>query len=396
LLAAAWTWPLPLHAANRFAHDPGDPLLNTFILWWDAHSVPLTASMWSAPFYWPMRDALALTEHLAGIALITSPIQWLGGSALLAYNLVLIASTWLAGLAVHLLVRRIIRVHPCASLPSTRVPAEAGAWCAGVVWALAPYRASQLAHIQVLVTWWMPVALLALHAYYEDGRRRWLALFGGAWLVQSLSNGYYMFFLPVLVAGWLAAFTRWRSQWRRAAAVVAAWAICSLPLIPVLLEYYRVQRALGLFRTRTEMQLFSATWSSFVHYSPLLRFWPFHEPRTQEEFLFPGLASLVAIVAAVALRRRAALRRRGLRDRLRRRLDRADAARRTAAAVRRRDGPRRPRARTAGGRRHDQRGGDVSRYPARTARRERLRRLRAAAHVGDRLGAAPPRSVDPD
>ncbi len=294
LLAVAWTWPLAAHAASRFAHDPGDPLLVTFILWWHAHVVPLSAAMWNAPFYWPMRDALALTEHMAGIGLIASPIQWLGGSPLLAYNLILIASTWLAGLATHALVRRL-------------TGNDAAAWCGGIIWALSPYRASQLAHLQVLVTWWMPAILLALHAYYEDGRRRWLALFGAAWLLQALSNGYYMFFVPLLVAGWLAVFTDWRVQWRRAAAVGAAWLIFSLPLVPVLLEYYRVQHGLNLFRTRTEMQLFSANWASFFHYSPLLRFWPFHEPRTQEDFLFPGIAPLMAIAAALLIGRRRAI-----------------------------------------------------------------------------------------
>ena len=107
LLALAWAWPLPLHVATRFAHDPGDPLLNTFILWWNARAVPLSGAMWNAPFYWPMHDALALTEHLAGIGLVSSPVQWLGGSALLAYNLVLIASTWWAGLSMHALVRHL-------------------------------------------------------------------------------------------------------------------------------------------------------------------------------------------------------------------------------------------------------------------------------------------------
>jgi hypothetical protein len=290
ILAAAWLWPLPIHVASRFAHDPGDPLLNTFILWWNAHALPLSRTMWNAPFYWPMHDALALTEHLAGIAAVASPVQWLGGSALLAYNLTLIASFWWSGLAVHALVRRL-------------TGQDSAAWCAGVVWLLAPYRASQLSHLQVLVTWWMPTALLALHAYYDEGRWRWLALFGLSWLLLSLSNGYYMFFFPVLVAGWIAVFTRSRGDVRRAAAVVAVWLLCSLPLLPVLLEYSTVQGGLNLARTRTEMQMFGATWTSFVHGSPLLRFWPFHAARTQEDFLFPGNAGTVAVLAALVLRR---------------------------------------------------------------------------------------------
>jgi hypothetical protein len=272
----------------------------TFLLWWNAHVVPLSRAMWNAPFYFPMTDALALTEHGAGLGIIAAPVQWLGGSALLAYNLLLIASCWWSALAMHALVRRVARQLPSCSPEA----AEAAAFSAGVMWGLCPYRASQLAHLQLLVAWWMPIGLYALHAYYDEGRVKWLALFGGAWLLQALSNGYYMFFFPLLIAGWIAVFTRWAHGWRRAAAVIATWILFSLPLLPVLLEYYTVQHRLGLFRTRTEMQMFSAHWSSFANYSPLLRFWPFHEPRTQEDFLFPGLAPLAAIAVALLLRKR--------------------------------------------------------------------------------------------
>ena len=241
-------WPLPLHLTTRFTHDPGDPLLNTFLIWWSGSVIPLSPALWNAPFYWPLKDALALTEHGTGMSLVTAPVRWLGGSPLLSYNLLLIASIWWSGLAAHALVRRLTKN-------------DAAAWCAGLAFAFAPYRASQLAHLQVLIVWWMPLALLALHAYYEDGRRRWLALFGVSWVMQSLANGYYMFFFPVLVVLWLAFLTRTREQWRRAAHVVAAWVLFSLTLLPVLLKYYELQTALGLHRARTEMILFSAKWS---------------------------------------------------------------------------------------------------------------------------------------
>jgi hypothetical protein len=70
----------------------------------------------------------------------------------------------------------------------------------------------------------------------------------------------------------------------------------------VLYEYYTVQHQLNLSRTRTEMQMFGATWTSFSHASPLLRFWPSLEAQSQEDFLFPGVAA-IAVVLAAALRR---------------------------------------------------------------------------------------------
>lgn len=289
-LAIAWAWPLPMYLGSRFAHDPGDPLLVTYLLWWNARVVPLSEAMWNAPFYWPMRDALALTEHGAGMGLVTSPIQWLGGSPLLAYNVLLIGSIWGAALSVFALVRRL-------------TGSDAAAFCAGLAFAFAPYRASQLSHLQMLVTWWMPLALLGLHRYYETGERRWLALFGISWLMQALTNGYFLLYFPILIALWVLVFTRWRHQPRRAVTAVAAAAAFSVPLIPVVLKYYTVQASMGLARTPGETQMYSATLASFMHSSQLLRFWSSDEGRSLEALLFPGATVLAVIAAGLVLYR---------------------------------------------------------------------------------------------
>ena len=42
VLGCAYTWPLVLHPRSTVAHDRGDPLLVTWILWWSTHTVPLT------------------------------------------------------------------------------------------------------------------------------------------------------------------------------------------------------------------------------------------------------------------------------------------------------------------------------------------------------------------
>ena len=75
ILAIAWTSPLALHLSNRIPHDPGDPILNTWILWWNAQALPFTREWWDAPFLYPLHGALALSEHLAGIGLIATPLH---------------------------------------------------------------------------------------------------------------------------------------------------------------------------------------------------------------------------------------------------------------------------------------------------------------------------------
>jgi MFS family permease len=282
LLSVVWTWPLATRLTTRIPHDPGDPILNTWILWWNAQAIPFTDKWWNAPAFFPMRDALALSEHLAGLAPISTPLLLAGVSPLGVYNIVLILTFALSGFFAYLLVFR---------LTGSRLAAV----CGGLAYGFSPYRAGQLGHLQVLASFWMPLALLALHEYVGGGRRRWLIVFAVAWLLQALSNGYYLLFFPVLIALWLLWFVRWRTSPGIGLRLAVAWAVASLPLIPVLLKYRAVHGALGLSRSLDENRSFSADLASFVHAGPLVRFWPFMEARSSEDHLFPGVTAVALL-----------------------------------------------------------------------------------------------------
>jgi hypothetical protein len=286
LLAVAWTWPLGANLSTRVPHDPGDPILNAWILWWNTQALPFTAPWWSPPIFYPMPGALALSEHLAGIAIVTTPLQAAGVGPLGAYNVALILSFALSGFFAFLLCRRLTG-SPLAG------------FAAGVAFAFAPFRASQLSHLQALTSQWMPLALLAMHAFVDEGGRRWLVIFAAAWLAQSLSNGYYLLFFPVLIVLWLSWFVDWRAARSRGFALVATWIGSSLLLVPGLLHYRQVHDALGLGRTREEMVRFSATLGSFGNAGPMLAFWPPAGADTQEAFLFPGVTMVALVVVAI-------------------------------------------------------------------------------------------------
>src|SRR5258705_7808838 len=98
VLTIAYSWPLPLHLMHGVAHDPGDPILNAWILWWTTKAVPLTAHWWNAPMFYPSLGTFAFSEHLLGLAPITAPIIALTGHPTLAYNVALLASYVLSGL----------------------------------------------------------------------------------------------------------------------------------------------------------------------------------------------------------------------------------------------------------------------------------------------------------
>lgn len=292
MLAIVWTRPLVFHLSSRIPHDPGDPVFNTWLIWWNAHALPFTSRWWNPPVFHPIRGALALSEHLAGIGLITTPVQLAGANAVAAYNVAFILSFALSGLFTFLLARFLLK-----SSRGEAFSTNAAALCAALAYGFGPYRAGQLAHLQVLTSQWMPLVLLAMHRYVEEGRKRWLGVFVFAWIVQALSNGYYLLFFPVLLLLWLAWFVDWRRP-ARGFALLACWIGSSLLLVPPLATYSAVQQRLGVGRTPAEMVLFSATPSSFLHASSMLAFWPERGgAATTEEFLFPGLTVVVLLVA---------------------------------------------------------------------------------------------------
>lgn len=289
LLTAALTWPLVLSPSRVVPNDVGDPSLNMFLMAWNARVLPLTDRWWNVPQFHPIEGVTAYSEHLLGLSIITTPIIAATGSALLAYNTVFFLSFVLCALAAHVLCYVLTGRHDVSIV-------------AGVAFGFAPYRMSQLAHIQVLSAFWMPIALAALHLFFQRRQARWLAVFAAAWLLQALSCGYYLFYLSVLVGLWLIWFAAGRERWVAIAKVAAAWAVAGLAMAPIAYGYLKFQTMYGLRRWPDEIAAFSADIASVLRAPDNLRVWGWlnvvDRPESQ---LFPGLTILVLAVLGVAL-----------------------------------------------------------------------------------------------
>jgi hypothetical protein len=282
-LTIVQTWPLVAHLSEVLPHDLGDPGLNAWIIWWNAQALPLTERWWNAPIFFPSRGALAFSETLLGLLPITAPIQWSGGSPITAYNVAFLLTFPLSALAAHALAFRLTGRHDAGVI-------------AGLVFGFTPFRIAHFPQIQVMTSYWMPIALLGLHEYLTNGKVRWLVVFAAAWLMQALSNGYYLLFFPVLIGLWLAWFALSRAHARRLMIIVGAWIVASLPLVPLLWGYRRIHAAFSFQRGVGEINVFGADVSSLLDASPLLKFWHlerFHQPEGE---LFPGFTAIALVV----------------------------------------------------------------------------------------------------
>lgn len=302
LLLSVWvTWPLLLHFDEALPGDLGDPLLNTWILGWDADRLRHgLAGLWNAPIFFPYRHTLAFSEHLLGIGVPVAPIVWLTGRPFVAYNAAFIASFALAAIGMWRLARRLTAREDAAIL-------------AGAIFAFAPARLGQIGHLQVLMSGWMPLALLGLHNYFETGSRLALAAFTAAFIVQGLSNGYYVYFLavPVVILALHALATRAHDR-RRIAVGLAVSALCILvAFAPIALVYFDVRQTYGLQRSEDEVSTFGADLGAYLHGNealrPPIRIWRalphYDKPGGPEGEVFPGIAALALAVAALWPRR---------------------------------------------------------------------------------------------
>ena len=285
LVAMAFTFPLILRGGSAFPHDAGDPALNTWLLWWSTTRLPLSTDWWNAAMFYPSRNVMALSELLIGLLPITAPVQWVTGNPLLAYNVAFFLSFPLCGLAAYLLALELTGRRDVSIL-------------AGLVFAFGPYRMNELSHLQMLSYYWAPVALWALHRYLRDPRVQWLVVFAGAWLMQSLSNGYALFHLSVLIVLWLIWFVR---DIRRMVPILMAWGGALLVMSPALLEYRTAHVQFHLARDINEVQQFSTDLAGFLSAPPELALWGGRLlPSQYGTAMFPGITVAILLIAGVA------------------------------------------------------------------------------------------------
>jgi len=281
-------WDMVAHLQS--VPDHGDPLFSIWRMGWVTHQL-LTdpARLFDANIFYPERLTLTLSDPIILPALMQAPLIAVGVPLVVAYNIVFLSSMWMSGIATYLLVERL-------------TGSARAAFVAGLIYACYPYRLDHLSHLELQVTQWMPLGLLALHLFVATGR--WPYVFGLAiaGVAQLYSSMYYaVFFLIYATAIGVGLLIVHRPPVRKLVLPAAAAALAAtLAVVPLARAFVGVQPLKG-DRPVDEVKFYSAKLSDYLRAPRSSAVWAkrtaWPEP---ERALFPGAAPLsLALIGAI-------------------------------------------------------------------------------------------------
>jgi hypothetical protein len=288
---------------SKMQMDPGDTRLNNYFL---EHSFQLAfnrdygGSLWSPNFFYPFKNALALSDNLWGSA----PLYWLFRGFLpsdVSFQLWMIGTTLLCFASFVILLRHFEVSH---------ILSAAG----GFLFAFGMPRMAQLGHQQLLPQFYMPFAFLFVWQFIHkpNSNRLILALiFIYLQLLAGIYLGWFLLVsLPILVAVSLyrghalrVALKNYFTKNKKTTA--AAFLVGSTAMIALLLPYMRMSRLLSGGHSMDEVSAMIPRLSSWL-LPPPNSLWTFlleplskDLPASHEHRLFMGFTVIALTVLSV-------------------------------------------------------------------------------------------------
>jgi len=281
--------PLSLRPLDM-VHDPGDPLLNTWILSWvDDQLVRNPFRIFEANIFFPHHLTLAFSEHMLPLGVVSAPFYFLSKDPVLSYNFIFFMTFLLNAAGMYALVKHLTR----------------NGWAgivAGLIFTFGSYKIIHVSHLQLLASMGIPWAFLYLHKYLSARTWRNALLFSLFFTLQGLSCIYYGLFFIAVLALILPVFLLLGAREIRPSfffRLAVSLALGCGILILFSLPYVHVFRTMGFERALpagAEVQNYLAADPTNLLLGRVL-----NRLGTYEKFLFPGVSAIfLAIVAVVS------------------------------------------------------------------------------------------------
>ena len=304
LLAILFTRPMLTEGDHAIYKAPGDPNFEAWTLAWDVRELTHNpTNLFNANIFYPNEDTLAYSDHQTSTALIAAPLLAITGNPIQTANYMLIFNFFLAALGMYLLAHH---------LTGNRV----AALIAGMMFAFAPARVGQMWHLQLTAVGWIPLCLLFLHKYGEEGKW-WNAALAVLFLVvQTLATWYYGLMLTVAIIIYLVVrliMNRKGFTLRWIAVLLVTIIVGAAMIAPFAAPYLKVHAEDPRFvRSLAETNQFSADVRDFFvasepnliwgNLSAGLRKTTVNRGGPTERSIFPGLLPLVlGVMGAIVL-----------------------------------------------------------------------------------------------
>lgn len=243
-MVGMWTVPLALFGPDRalIPGDLGDARFNNYILeHFHRYITGKTGAYWDAPFMYPWKNVIALSDNLLGTAPFYSAFRSFGFSREGAFQLWLVSlfalNYWCCLIALRKWSGNLVL-----------------AACAAYIFAFGIYNIGQINNVQVFPKFMAPLAFLFLWKHLETGAWKWL-LWTMLATVYQFYCGIYIGFILVyallfLFIGHLVAYRkpsfllRFRNR-RFAGTWFLLLVVGALLLAPMMLHYLAVPSDMG-------------------------------------------------------------------------------------------------------------------------------------------------------
>jgi len=289
-LTLLMTYPL-LFNLERGVRDPGDPLLNSWILAWDVKKIVNLdwKGFFDTNIFFPAKRTLAYSEFLFTQSLFALPFLLISGNPILTHNIVLLLAFITSGFGMYLLA-------------SSLTKNTAAGITAGIIYAFSPFMFAHLSHLQVLSAGGIPLAFLFLHRFFSTSASRDFFLFALFYILQVLANGYYALYLTVFAGLFIVyhGITRKKyadpSLWLKLGVFIL---LVTVTVGPFFYQYIRVRAEMGFSREigySARPVNFLATADINRVYGRLTQF-----ARSPEAELFPGAVAFLLALAGIFL-----------------------------------------------------------------------------------------------
>ncbi len=263
--------------------DLGDPLFSMWRIGWVAHKIVADPRhLFDANTFHPEPLTLTYSDSMLLPALTGAPFLWLGVPLAVVYTLLLLGAIVVSGMATFMFARAL----GLSALPSA---------ISALLFAFCQYRLDHYSHLELQMTMWMPLTLLAALRLLATGRRRYfiyLMLAAGA---QWYSSMYYGVFLTIYAGVFIGVLALvWRpGLWRSAAAAAAL--ICGVVLALPLARVYQASEGDRGTRAAFAVKHYSAVPLDYLQPNRRSVYgeWTVGKQRVSERELFPHFTPIV-------------------------------------------------------------------------------------------------------